>query len=230
VALLGNAAMLLWYDIVPEAIEAHDRWHTQEHFPERVAIPGFIRAQRWVAESGSPRYFVVYEVADIGVLSGAPYLERLNDPTPWTSRMMPSFRGMTRGFCNIEHRHGTVLGSFALTVRFSSASKDERELAGWMDETLSALVERDGLTSAFLLASGTAPAMTKEQSIRGPDAGVDQVLLVTGYSQGAIDDLATTHLSATSLARHGAASNANINSYRFACSAISAGVSWTGPD
>jgi hypothetical protein len=29
--------------------------------------------------------------------------------------------------------------------------------------------------------------MTHEQSIRGPDAGVDQVLLVTGYSREAID-------------------------------------------
>src|SRR5262249_5515994 len=35
------------------------------------------------------------------------YLTRLNDPTPWTTRMMPYYRGMTRGLC-------TVLGSFGL--------------------------------------------------------------------------------------------------------------------
>jgi hypothetical protein len=68
---------------------------------------------------GSPRYFVVYEVPDIGVLSAGPYLQRLNHPTEWTRRMMPRFRGMTRGFCKIVHRHGTVLGSAALTIRFS---------------------------------------------------------------------------------------------------------------
>jgi len=43
--------------------------------------PGFLRAQRWVAEGGSPRYFVVYEVADIGVLSDRPYLHCLNHST-----------------------------------------------------------------------------------------------------------------------------------------------------
>ena len=92
-ALLGSAAMLLWFDIVPEQTSEHDDWHTREHFPERVGIPGFIRAQRWVASSPGSRYFVMYEVADIGVLSSAPYLERLNNPTPWTRRMMPQLQG-----------------------------------------------------------------------------------------------------------------------------------------
>ena len=103
--------MLLWYDIVPEQVAEHDDWHTRQHFPERVGIPGFIRAQRWVASSPGARYFVVYEVTDIDVLSSAPYLERLNNPTPWTSRMMPSFRGMVRGFCKLESSHGSVLGT-----------------------------------------------------------------------------------------------------------------------
>ena len=97
-ALLGSAAMLLWYDIIPEEIAEHDDWHTRQHFPERVGIPGFIRAQRWVASSQGSRYFVVYEVTGIDVLSSALYLERLNNPTPWTSRIMPSFRDMVRGF------------------------------------------------------------------------------------------------------------------------------------
>src|SRR4051812_42652044 len=100
-ALLGDAAMLLWYDIVPEHVAEHDEWHAREHFPERVGIPGFLRAQRWTGEPGSPRYFIIYEVADVGVLTDKPYMERLNNPTPWTSRMMPQFRGMTRGFCTI---------------------------------------------------------------------------------------------------------------------------------
>jgi hypothetical protein len=209
--------MLLWYDIVPEAVEAHDAWHTREHFPERVALPGFMRAQRWVAESGGPRYFVVYEVADIGVLSGGPYVERLNHPTPWTRRMMPNFRGMTRGFCKLERRHGAVLGSTALTIRFSSGSADSQPLEDWLDQTLSALVQRDGVASAFLLRSGAAPEMTQEQSIRGRDAGVDRVLLVTGYSRRVIDELAAAELSAHNLAGNGAAADATLDTYRLAC-------------
>jgi len=220
-ALLGDAAMLLWYDIQAGAVEAHDAWHTREHFPERIGIPGFLRAQRWVAEGESPRYFVVYEVADIGVLSDRPYLHCLNHPTDWTQRMMPAFRGMTRGFCRIVHRHGTVLGSSALTIRFSPGALDRQWLAGWLDQTLAALVQRDGSTSAFLLESGPTPAMTREQSIRGPDAGVDQVLLVTGYSRAAIDQAAAASLSAKLLAEHGAVSEAKLDVYQLACLADS---------
>src|SRR4029077_14235912 len=79
-ALSGNGAMVLYYDIVREVLEDHDDWHTHEHFPERVGIPGFLRASRWVTLGDGPRYLVVYEVEEVGVLSDAPYLERLNNP------------------------------------------------------------------------------------------------------------------------------------------------------
>jgi hypothetical protein len=47
--LLGQAAMLLTFDIVEEAIPEHDDWHTHEHLPERLSIPGFLRGTRWVS-------------------------------------------------------------------------------------------------------------------------------------------------------------------------------------
>src|SRR4029450_6446341 len=68
--MTASAAMLLWYDIVADQVAEHDEWHTREHFPERVGIPGFLSAERWVAREGtSPRYFVRYDVRDIGVLT-----------------------------------------------------------------------------------------------------------------------------------------------------------------
>jgi hypothetical protein len=216
-ALLSNAAMLLWYDILEEAVDAHDVWHTREHFPERIGIPGFLRAHRWVAESGSPRYFVVYEVTDIGVLSGADYLQRLNNPTEWTRAMMPRFRGMTRGFCKVTQRHGTVLGSLALTIRYSVGCGDRQRFAHWLDDTLGSLMQRDGLASAFVLESALTPEMTNEQSIRGPDAGVDQVLLLTAYSREAITKMARPALSPSDFAENGAAGESKLGVYRLEC-------------
>lgn len=84
--LLGPAAMLLSFDVVAEAIAEHDHWHTQEHLPERLSIPGFVRGTRWVALAGQPRYFVMYEVEQLATLTSAAYLERLNHPSPWTAR------------------------------------------------------------------------------------------------------------------------------------------------
>lgn len=217
-ALLGNAAMLLWYDIVPEQVAEHDDWHTRQHFPERVGIAGFIRAQRWVAVSSAQRYFVVYEVTSIDVLSSAPYLERLNHPTAWTSRMMPSFRGMVRGFCRLESSHGSVLGTACVTLRYSAAPGMEDSLRTWLNgELIPDWMQRKGITSASMLRSDRAPEMTAEQRIRGRDAGVDRVLLVTGYSPETVAGLAQDDLRANNLEAHGASPGTTSGVFQLAC-------------
>ena len=221
-ALLGAAAMMLWYDIVPDQIAEHDDWHTREHFPERVAIPGFMRAQRWVSESGGPRYFVVYEVSDIDVLSSAPYLDRLDNPTAWTRRLMPHFRGMARGFMSVRSRHGQVLGATALSVRFAVTAGQDRRLRDGLDhELIPAALQTRGVTSAFVLQSERTPEMTAEQSIRGRDAGVDGVLFVTGYSCEALKELSSTTLTSTTLEAHGGSPQVHSGVYKLACLADS---------
>src|SRR5512146_1774045 len=100
--LLGKAAMLLAFDIVEEAIAEHDDWHTHEHLPERLAIPGFLRGTRWMSVTGEPSYFVLYEVAGLATLTGGPYLHRLNDPTPWSRKMMPHHLNMVRSLCQVR--------------------------------------------------------------------------------------------------------------------------------
>ena len=38
--------MLLLFDVAQDAIPEHDEWHTHEHLPERLSIPGFVRGTR----------------------------------------------------------------------------------------------------------------------------------------------------------------------------------------
>jgi len=217
-ALLGKAAMLLWYDIVPEQIAEHDDWHTRQHFSERVGIPGFLRAQRWVSRSPGPRYFVVYEVIDIDVLSSAAYNERLNNPTAWTAAVMPHFRGMVRGFCHLETSHGTVLGATGLVIRYTPAPGKDADLQQWLEQTLpSDLMRRRGFSSVHGLRSGRMPEMTTEQRLRGRDASVDRVLFVTGYAAAAMDALAAEELSPDALTAHGAAPGAALSAVSLAC-------------
>jgi hypothetical protein len=40
-ALAGNAFLIIWHDVKPEAESDYLRWHTREHMPERLGIPGF---------------------------------------------------------------------------------------------------------------------------------------------------------------------------------------------
>jgi hypothetical protein len=205
-ALLGKAAMLLSFDIAPEAVAEHDDWHTHEHFRERLAIPGFLRGSRWIAREGGPRYFVMYEVERLETLASAAYLERLNNPTPWTARMMPHYRGMTRGFCALTGGFGAGLGQAGLLVRFKPAAGKEAALRKWLlEEELPALPDKAGLASACLFESALAPPSTNEQRIRGSDAPVDWALLVTGYEAGSVAALAAASLRPERFAQHGAA-------------------------
>lgn len=127
--LLGPAAMLLSFDVANEAIEEHDDWHTHEHLRERLSIPGFLRGTRWVALQGQPRYMVLYEVAGLGTLTSGPYLERLNNPSPWTSKMMPHYRGMRRGLCSVTGSFGLGMGHIALLLRFTPEEGGRRLVA-----------------------------------------------------------------------------------------------------
>ena len=217
----GTAAMMLWYDIVPEVVAEHDEWHTREHFPERVGIPGFLRAQRWVAQgTTSPRYFVTYEVRDVAVLTSPAYRERLDHPSEWTRRMMPHFRGMVRGFCALDTCIGSALGAEVLTVRCAPEQGERERLTSWLrDEAFPGIARTRGAAGALLLVADAEPPMTVEQSLRGRDAKVDTVLLVTGYDAPFIEAVQAGPLSAAELRAHGTADQIVHGRYRLACRA-----------
>ena len=203
--LLGSAAMLLSFDIVPEAVAEHDRWHTHEHLPERLSIPGFLRGTRWVATEGEPRYMVVYEVAQLDTLSSEAYLARLNNPTPWTTRVMPHYRGMRRGLCTVLGSMGYGQGHAAALLRFTPGGPDPGHVYRWLlGQVLPIVPGTAGLGSAHLLQAAQAAAMTNEQRIRGADRGVDSALIVTGYDRVAVEAFVMAMRGEEGLAAHGA--------------------------
>jgi hypothetical protein len=203
--LLGQAAMLLTFDIVEGAIAEHDDWHTHEHLPERLSIAGFLRGTRWVATSGVPRYLVLYEVERLETLASPAYLERLNKPSPWTQKMMPNYRGMTRGLCSVVSSHGHGMGHFGWLLRFKPLPGREAALESSLcRDVLPQIPVRRGLSSVHLLRSGLTPDMTAEQRIRGADTSVDWALLVTGYERAAVAGIGRSELGDAALERHGA--------------------------
>ena len=209
-----KAAMLLSFDVAAQVQLEHDDWHSHEHLPERLAIPGFLRGSRWRALGGGPAYFVMYEVGDLGVLSSPAYMERLNHPSPWTAKMMPSYRGMRRGLCEIVARSGHGLGGFGLLLRLDVEPHSQARVCEWLArEVLPALTAQTGLASAVLFRSGLQAALTVEQRIRGQDAGVDAALLVTGFARSSIDAMASGALRPSELEQRGA-SVASVATYQ----------------
>ena len=204
--LLGSAAMLLAFDVAPEAIDDHDHWHTHEHLAERLSIPGFLRATRWIALRGQPRYMVLYEVTDIAVLGSAAYLNRLNAPSPWTTKTMAHYRNMRRGFCSVTCSFGLGFGHLAVSMRFKPEPGAADALRqGLLHDVLPQLPSKPGIGSIHLLEGAATPQMTNEQRIRGADSGIDWALLLSGYDEDELTKLRHDVLGSSYLERHGAA-------------------------
>ena len=222
--LLGSAAMLLSFDVEADVIEEHDRWHTQEHLPERLSIPGFRRGTRWIATGGEPRYMVLYEVENLATLASEAYQARLNNPTPWTTRMMSHYRGMNRGLCTVLGSFGLGQGGTAALIRFTPEESHSGPLIRWLlDEALRAVSQTPGLGSAYLLQGAQTAEMTNEQRIRGADLGIDSAIIVTGYESDAVAAYANELCAAHALPDRGA-SQLSCATYRWSYSLASAEV------
>ncbi len=201
----SRGVMLLLFDIAADAVREHDRWHTHEHMPERLGIPGFLRGSRWKTPGADNRYCVLYEVAALAVLDSAAYRDRLDQPTPWTSAMMRNYRDMRRALCTVEATSGVGMGGTALVVRFAPADRGgddlDRRLA---DDILPGLGERPGLAGCHLFRNALAATMTREQAIRGRDGTVHSALFVTGYDETAVAAIAREELAPARFAALGA--------------------------
>jgi hypothetical protein len=99
-ALTGSAFLALFNDFDPARDDEYNEWHSREHVPERLTIPGIARARRYVGR-GEERYtyFTLYEVASAQTLLSEPYQHLLSNPTPWSRTMRPSFREFLRIPC-----------------------------------------------------------------------------------------------------------------------------------
>jgi hypothetical protein len=204
-SLLGSAAILLSFDVAADAVAEHDDWHTHEHLPERLSIPGFLRGTRWLAAGAEPRYLVLYEVLEPATLTSAAYLERLNQPSAWTSKMMPHYRNMKRGLCAVAGSFGLGVGNATCLIRFKPLPDAAESLRSWLlRDALPVLPSMRGIGSAHLLEAAASGPMTNEQRIRGADAGVDSALLLMGYDSEAVSELAQDVFAPERLARRGA--------------------------
>jgi hypothetical protein len=216
--MLGRAAVAMWWDVLPEASAEWEDWHTHEHMPERLAIPGFLRGTRWVALSGEPSYFVLYEAVRAATITSGAYLERLNNPTTWSRRMMPHHRNMVRSLCRVRAAFGGGMAHAMATIRFSPSGNHRRSLLKWLAaEAMPLLPKRKGLSGGYLLESlATDVPRTEEHQIRGMDARADCVLLVCGYDAEAVR--AVVHQDLEELEARGAAPGRVEGLYRCAYS------------
>jgi len=202
-ALLGSGALAMWWDIAPDMRAEFEDWHTHEHFPERMKVPGFRRGSRWADADGGEGFFVLYEMKEYETLVSPEYRAHLNAPTPWSAKLMPHHRNMVRSQCHVLESVGGALSRFMLTLRLSPA--DETKLRVYLRDLAATIANKRGIASGHLLRTETpALAQTTEQKIRGGDAAAGWIFLSTGYERDALEDLARNELGEAALVIAGA--------------------------
>ena len=215
-SLLGKAAVAMWWTIRPEQRAEFGDWHSHEHFPERMSIPGFRRGSRWTSSDDAHGFFVLYELEQYDVLTSKGYLDRLNAPTPWSTKMMPHHVGMIRSQCRVTASFGGGVATSLATIRLSPENGRAAELQTHLAETLAGLAQQPGLTGAHLLLTDTprTSVPTTEQQIRGRDGAADWIVLLSGYDPDAVDAVIAGQLSPSSLQTAGARKDPTTGRYR----------------
>ena len=85
---MAKGLLLASFDFsTAHADEFHD-WYDKEHVPERMAVPGFINAERWIGDDNPTLAVATYDLESHGVLYTPPYLAVGGaNGSPWTKRV-----------------------------------------------------------------------------------------------------------------------------------------------
>jgi hypothetical protein len=119
--LAGKGMLLTSMDVDAEHEADFNRWYDREHLEERVAIPGFIEARRYVAEEGAPKYLSLYSTETFEVLDSPAYRKALASQTDWSKTNIAHFKNMIRGVARITISHGKGRGAALGIVRIRPA-------------------------------------------------------------------------------------------------------------
>jgi hypothetical protein len=208
-SLMGSAAVIVLFDRAPGTTEEFRHWHDREHMPERLGIPGFLRGRRFrsiqVGQNAGPEFLVLYEAADLAVLTGEAYLERLNNPTPLSRRVGPLARRNTRGTCVIEFSTGIGSGGIMFALRFEIRPCKKNRLREFLLQTLPAVARESGVLGVHWCVTNREASAAKVEERRNRTIDMpDSLVLVEGTCAEAVRSAVARNLCIQQMVDHGA--------------------------
>ena len=179
--------VVIWNDIKEDMRDEFVQWHSIEHLPERVSIPGFISGQRWYGEHASPQYLTTYVTQNTEVLTSDAYIQRLNNPTPWTLKTVAAFCNTCRAAGEVIWEYGSKkgYGGHILAIRITELedltilTEHLNSLANSLEQCFAEL-----LRARLVLTTPTASQLpTAERAVRTGDQNEPNlVLLLESFS------------------------------------------------
>jgi hypothetical protein len=176
----GDGFLAIWNDVKKEDETDYLQWLTQEHIAERLGVSGFLECRVFRANTIQPRYLIIYTLGDQSVLASSEYLERLNDPTDWSKRIMRKLLNFKRGGGKLGLRQGTGSGGVVAALFDCDMNVSQ----------LKTLAKSDLIIAMSLFQTDRAMTdiRTAEKAIRERDNSFDQLLLIEGLTEEAVTD------------------------------------------
>lgn len=177
--LPGTAFLALWNDRAASRGD-YEAWHTREHLPERLSIPGILAAQRYVDGEGPlPDYFTLYPLADLDVLHSPEYLAVVDRPTAWSQSMRPTMSRFYRRGCTTELSLGGGLGGCLAAMLLGSERAGNKEV-------FEAIADLPAFSALHLGHVVDVPALPFAGNGPSDLPGADAILLVESYDHATL--------------------------------------------
>ncbi|SKA10058.1 hypothetical protein SAMN02745126_03503 [Enhydrobacter aerosaccus] len=217
-ALFGTGMLITLTEVKARDERDFNEWYNREHIDERVNLPGFHRARRYVALRGSPKYLATYECDSVNDLATPGYLALLANQTPWSQAVMAKFTHFHRLTLRlqIDLTHG--VGGAVTAVRFVPDPARRRPLIEWLrDIALPKAIQRPGMLGAAVGENDLeiANAPVQEKSMDHPRADeVEWVVLLEGAEPAATGAAARLLFKPSALKPFGVEAAPIIGTYR----------------
>ncbi|MDD1790379.1 DUF4286 family protein [Burkholderia gladioli] len=182
--------LCIWTDTDPRTEDDFNAWYDREHMQERVAIPGFSHARRFLASDGATRrYLALYETVSLDVFRGEAYRQAFAQQTEWSLRSFERMRDNQRRVGELAFAAGAGEGGrLALFVAAPAALAG----AAWREAASAAAQATPGVHAVRVFATDASLSAPIATGAGAPGAALgDALVLVEGSSAAAAHALAT---------------------------------------
>ncbi len=179
--LLGSAVLVNWGGIVEEKDIEYNEWHSKQHMPERISLPGFLRGLRAVGIPGTNinhKYFMMYEAERKEVFTSKKYLERLNNPTKWTKEILSHYLSPSRTICSVISSKSIGVGGYFSTIRFLGENIPNNQNVENLKPFLPKILKLNGITGMHIILGDSSYGQmnTEEKKYRSSQGLNDQIV------------------------------------------------------
>jgi hypothetical protein len=216
--LRGKGMLVVFNEVKPADERDFNEWYNREHIDERVNLPGFRRARRYVAVRATPKYLATYESDNVDDLATPGYLALLANQTPWSQAVIARFTHFNRMTLRMQVDLAHGVGGALTVARFVPEPGRTRPLIDWLrDVALPKAIARPGMVGAAAgendLEIANAPVKAKSMDQPRADA-IEWVILLEGSDATATASAARTLFKPSALRPFGVTAAPVVGTYR----------------